>query len=616
MNRYSMKSLLGCVAAVATLSTAGTALAVPYASAVTPDGGTGFDFILNEPADTVTVLRDGANAVVFAAAAAGSYNFDMSGFSTYSITVDHSAAAGWVESSTSSANPFLEFERANGLAVNKNPGSTSFGNFYVSQRIALPTISGRTMGDGVYILNANGVNAGGEAVNDASAAKNPGGIEWTQSSSSPWRLAIGEDDTVYISDWNTSSGPSPTGGMWHMPADGSSVTQLLAGNSNGPPPAPGQNHGAVVSSPIVSGSLGVDLKLWTIDENLEGSSGAGGGNHVWNYDIGTTTSNYNGTENLVLDTATVPLNSDGSLALFDLNVGVLADLDYDANTGNWIYSQSRNDGNETSILIMGSDVNGDPDATNILWNSKQFSIDNALDGATDDILFPEFDGNQDIFRYITAIDISPDGSTMAIHRREGSTATNPYLGTTPVILVPLDVNGLPDLDLSDTVGSPELGITQIQMVGDSNTSAKRLVYDLAGNLYASSGNDEKVTIFGPGGTSEAITSSDGTFTIDGVTYGGGGAGCGTLDLTGDLDCDDFVGITDLNIVLGLWNQNVTPGELLSGDPSGDGFVGIEDLNTVLGNWNAGIPPAASAVPEPASLALLGLGGIAMLKRRR
>ncbi len=66
-------------------------------------------------------------------------------------------------------------------------------------------------------------------------------------------------------------------------------------------------------------------------------------------------------------------------------------------------------------------------------------------------------------------------------------------------------------------------------------------------------------------------------------------------LTGDLDGDGFVGIADLNIVLGNWNQNVTAGDLLQGDPSGDGFVGIGDLNVVLGNWNAGTPPLAQAV---------------------
>ena len=86
-------------------------------------------------------------------------------------------------------------------------------------------------------------------------------------------------------------------------------------------------------------------------------------------------------------------------------------------------------------------------------------------------------------------------------------------------------------------------------------------------------------------------------------------------LDGDLDGDGFVGINDLNIVLGLWNQNVTAGD--PGDPSGDGFVGIDDLNFVLGNWNAGTPPTGSAsIPEPGTAAVLSVGGLILMRRRR
>ena len=92
-------------------------------------------------------------------------------------------------------------------------------------------------------------------------------------------------------------------------------------------------------------------------------------------------------------------------------------------------------------------------------------------------------------------------------------------------------------------------------------------------------------------------------------------GC-AVALDGDLNGDGFVGLDDLDIVLGNWNQNVTAGDWLQGDPSGDGFVGLDDLDFILGNWNAGTPPTASVVPEPASLALFTIAGLSALARRR
>lgn len=83
-------------------------------------------------------------------------------------------------------------------------------------------------------------------------------------------------------------------------------------------------------------------------------------------------------------------------------------------------------------------------------------------------------------------------------------------------------------------------------------------------------------------------------------------------LAGDLDGDGFVGITDLNIVLAVWNSSQTPFD--QADPSGDGFVGIQDLNIVLGNWNAGTPPG-TAIPEPGVGILLGMAGLSLVNRR-
>jgi PEP-CTERM motif len=150
---------------------------------------------------------------------------------------------------------------------------------------------------------------------------------------------------------------------------------------------------------------------------------------------------------------------------------------------------------------------------------------------------------------------------------------------------------------------------------------------LGGNLASPSGSFP-LSVGGPlpatafnGLVSRITVLNDPAATIDGIVYisADGITATGVpfttpVGITGDLDGDGFVGIADLNIVLGAWNQNVPPGNPLA-DPSGDGFVGIDDLNTVLGNWNAGTPPAASAVPEPATLGLIALGGLAVLRRR-
>jgi hypothetical protein len=90
-----------------------------------------------------------------------------------------------------------------------------------------------------------------------------------------------------------------------------------------------------------------------------------------------------------------------------------------------------------------------------------------------------------------------------------------------------------------------------------------------------------------------------------------------VGLLGDLNFDGFVGIDDLNIVLGGWNNNVAPGVWGLGDPNADGFVGIDDLNIVLANWNNGTPPLADAstnIPEPGTLILLGVSCAALLRR--
>ena len=82
-------------------------------------------------------------------------------------------------------------------------------------------------------------------------------------------------------------------------------------------------------------------------------------------------------------------------------------------------------------------------------------------------------------------------------------------------------------------------------------------------------------------------------------------------LLGDLNGDGFVGNDDLDTVLVDWGHS--PPILPNSDPSGDGSVGQDDLDIVLTDWGRGIPP--EPVPEPATLSLLTLGGLAVIRRR-
>jgi hypothetical protein len=86
-------------------------------------------------------------------------------------------------------------------------------------------------------------------------------------------------------------------------------------------------------------------------------------------------------------------------------------------------------------------------------------------------------------------------------------------------------------------------------------------------------------------------------------------------LPGDLTLDSFVGIDDLNTILGNWNANASFPNYPTGDVTGDRFVGIDDLNWVLSNWNNGTPPPpVSTVPEPTTATLLAFACTAALRR--
>ena len=83
---------------------------------------------------------------------------------------------------------------------------------------------------------------------------------------------------------------------------------------------------------------------------------------------------------------------------------------------------------------------------------------------------------------------------------------------------------------------------------------------------------------------------------------------------GDTNGDGSVGPADLTALKLSWLA--TGATWQDGDSNYDGSVGPADLTDMKLNWLEAIPAPGGGIPEPTSVALLGLGSMALLRRRR
>lgn len=630
MRREICWSSVGVACAVM-LSLAAPAGAVPYASMVRNTGGTNFEFVLNEAADSVTIQRTGDTPVVINTPAAGRYTFSATG--AYQIEVSKNASAGWSEISSAS-NLWTNYQRPTGLAVNTNPASPYFGTIYVGNANPVATLSGRQMGDGIYALSANMIGLDPVTKlaladpNDVNQAKAPG---WTvaASTNSPYRFNLDASGNLIVGDWSDANGgikyASPdlaTGGLVLAEEDG--IRPLLLNSNNQ------EMHGSIVSRPYTTGSVGVDLTVYGMDEDydIDGDTlTATVSNSLWKWTPGAATS-YDQPPQLVVASNSPELDAD-PVSFFDNVFGVQANAFYNPSSDKWYITQARTNGTESSLIVVNADGAGadlaTPLAADVLWSSKGFSVEKNLDGFTDDPATAVTIGIQDVFRESQSISFSLDNTKMFVHRTVVY-GTNPTLGTADapgaVLVIPLDANGLPDLTVSDN-GTPgdttDDVITNITSIPVSLPAARQSVAevytDAAGNVYitrsstsgtpTATNSSQLLQVFSPGGNTKATTSSAGTFSVETLAAGS----------PGDFDGNGLVDARDYTV----WRDHLGAADESSIMGNGDGANGVDAADYLLWKNNfgaAGSGALAGAVPEPASAGLLALGMLACLVSSR
>jgi hypothetical protein len=614
-------------------SVTAAAWAVPYAANVRNTGGTNWEFVLNEAASNVTITRDGGNAIDLGAIGVGRHTFNMGGFSTWSIAVTQDTpVAAWSEIGDAEANQFQHFEQPVSVAVNSNPANGAyFGTIYVVNSRENATGSGRDMAEGIYAHTSDRIGVDLFTDNtftptlsfDNSWARKPGFTTAVSTSNSPWKIELDDAGNIVIADWTDSNG-----GVKYTTRDLVSGGALLAGDGGTAPNNSGRTggwkngsgapvHGSIASDFRVEGVIGqAGFKIWAIDEDLQPDLNpdpvSATGNLLWRWDVDGTIG-YDQSpvmERNLLATGTNPLpkTTDERLNWQGTNAGTAANLHYSNATNKYYLTEYRSDGNQAGLIVL--------DATGtLLWSSLQWSINNNMDGHS--TLATGGTGCvgascsiQDAFRGVgTGVSVSPDGKYLFVQNRDFGDVyqtTNPIFTTNnpelngEVKIIPLDANGLPDIQFTGTditnMAAIDYGSSVVTGSSSNNSNNRDVAVDAAGNVYIVDPNDtvERMKVYTPGGATIATTTAT-SFTVVPIVD----VIPGDHNLDGTVDAADYVTWRKQNPLATNTHQ---------------GYV---DWVVNFGESQAGAG-GSTAVPEPASIAIVfvGLVGFALSRRGR
>lgn len=441
------------------------AFAVPYATDLKYAGGK-LSFRLNEPADSVKVVwAGGTKTTDLGPLPKGLFTADVAVTEPFEVVVGRSAPGGWTQTSDDNDNN-VKFNSPRGLAVNMRPASPYFGRVYVANSAA-GTTGGRDVGDGIYVLNSDQTDALGQGDTPLTA-----GLDFAKGgASSPYRVKLGEDDNVYITDWSDGAGNLYVADPDLSPGSGKHVfPDLVPNEATGTigvnPVGSANSHGSIDSVVVVGSLTQGNLTVYTVDEDLQSDREDATKimlDSVWRYDIGAGPLPYSG------DPPAEPFFLNPKMGVYG---GQFMDLDRGPD-GKFYVANRRSGGTEPGVYVID-------DAGQLLWDSVT---------ASRDLLGAE------------AVDILAGTVSAAVSKDGRFLATISYYDNHVTVVEMAD--GIPDFS------------RRVVFAPFGTTAAGRYVaFDAAGNIHVISSGYALYRVFSPGGSTVATTGSDGTFKVE------------------------------------------------------------------------------------------------------
>jgi hypothetical protein len=420
-----------------------------------PDTTVQISYILNQPATNVCLRIYSGAAVVWTGSLAGTNTGSNSvvwggtnqagqivvpGVYQISITASSPGYAAWTNITDDSA-PFAVYEPS-GIAVNRNTNSPFYGRVFVGN--APPDNTA-----GIFKFNADGSPA--DEGGFSRSYPWPGGDYDPGYLFSPWKIAVAQDDTVYINDWSQ-------GGLVLAFDEVVSTNYRSVLDSDN---YPSQDPAPFLSGPFVTGG-GTNTQLWMSDDTFNGYSVG-----VLRYDLtanGAVADNDTGTVVVGISPTGLTLCAYDAAVDASSNIYVIQSLDGFLYPGDY-FSTPR-------LFCFPPYTNTTDLTTNWSVSSEDYSLENAVGVAVD-----------------------PTGTWVAVAVRGYNDGSE---GELPNGVAALE-NGAVNVYYATN------GALVASLGGGTNDQFMDVAWDQVGNLYATDLSAQVWRAWSPPGTNQAVT---------------------------------------------------------------------------------------------------------------